>query len=245
MKRSFCFLIVLILVCSLLFCGSAASPTFVVDDAGLLTEEQLAVLNAEIDRISGEYQVQIRILTVNSIGTQDPQSYADSYFNQNNLGYGTKRSGILLLLSMENRDWAVTTNGNADRFISYNDIGNIMDSIAHDLSTGRYYEAFSGYLSGVEKQLELGAIGLSIPVRLLIALGVGLLVAGIVLLILRSQMNTVNAKINAKSYICESSYDLFRCCDFFLYSTTSRVRKEQSSSSSGSSSGHGGRSGKF
>ena len=102
MKRSFCFLIVLILVCSLLFCGSAASPTFVVDDAGLLTEEQLAVLNAEIDRISGEYQVQIRILTVNSIGTQDPQSYADSYFNQNNLGYGTKRSGIQSLVRMVN-----------------------------------------------------------------------------------------------------------------------------------------------
>lgn len=245
MKKILSTLIVLLFLFSTFPSVSAQSANARIDDrADLLTADQRSALFVKADEVADEYQTDICILTVHSIGSKSSQQYADDYFDAYNLGYGDDRSGILLLISMEDRDWAVTTNGQASRIISYSDIGNIMDASLPNLSGGNYYEAFSTYLSEVEQELQLGVTGLSTPAKLLIALGSGLLIAGIVLLILRSKMKTAKAQHGAHSYINDSSYDLFRCHDIYLYSHTTKVRKQQNTGSSGGGS-RGGRSGKF
>ena len=77
-------------------------------------------------------------------------------------------------------------------------------------------------------------------------LAVFLLIALIVLLILRHNLNSARAQVGARNYMVAGSYDLLRCHDFYLYSHTTRVRKAENSS--GGSRGGGsrsGRSGKF
>lgn len=245
MRKILSTLFLLFFLFSIVLTVSAQSANASIDDrANLLTAEQRSALSVKAEEVAKAYQTDICILTVHSIGSKSSQQYADDYFDALDLGFGDDRSGILLLISMEDRDWAVTTNGQTSRIISYSDIGNIMDASLPALSGGNYYEAFNTYLSEVEQELQLGVTGLSTPVKLLIALGSGLLVAGIVLLILRSKMKTAKAQHGARSYINDSSYDLFRCHDIYLYSHTTKVRKQQNTGSSGGGS-RGGRSGKF
>ena len=85
-----------------------------------------------------------------------------------------------------------------------------------------------------------------------IAFIIGVIVAGIVLLVLRSQMNTARAQHGADSYMLKDTYQVNVQRDIFLYSQLQKVRKSENSSGGGSSvhagsSGrsHGGGHGKF
>ena len=73
----------------------------------------------------------------------------------------------------------------------------------------------------------------------------GAAIAAIVVLIMRSSMNTKRPQRSAGEYIDSSSYNLWRNQDIFLYSQVRKVRKQTQSSSGGGSSVHrssGGRS---
>lgn len=89
----------------------------------------------------------------------------------------------------------------------------------------------------------------------LIILGVGLLLSTIVLLALKSSMNTAKDATYAGNYIIPGSFKLYRESDKYLYSHTSRTAKPKETSSGGggnssggsstSSGGFGGGGGKF
>ena len=83
--------------------------------------------------------------------------------------------------------------------------------------------------------------------QLLVSLVIGAVVAGIVLSVMRSKMNTAKAQYGASNYLQEGSYHLNTQHDVYLYSNTTRVRRSQNSSSGGGSGGgsRGGSRGKF
>ncbi len=66
---------------------------------------------------------------------------------------------------------------------------------------------------------------------ILIAFGIGLLIAGIVLLIMRSKMKTARFQRNASSYLRPGSYRLTRNGNHYLYSTITRIPRPQNNSS--------------
>lgn len=88
-------------------------------------------------------------------------------------------------------------------------------------------------------------------VRALIGIGLGLLVALIVVASLTGQLNTVRAVHDAADYEVAGSFMLNESNDFFLYRTVSKTKKSSSSSSGGGShssssgSSHGGGGGSF
>ena len=81
----------------------------------------------------------------------------------------------------------------------------------------------------------------------------GLIVAGISVLIMRSGMNTKRPKRSASDYMQKNSFHMRQQQDLFLYSNLSKVRKQEPKSSGGGSSvhrssggsRHGGGGGKF
>ena len=75
------------------------------------------------------------VVTVASLDGKTAESYADDYFDFNGYGLGQDRDGILLLLSMEDRDWAISTHGFA-LFPRYGFIFYTFSSVTLKFSTG-------------------------------------------------------------------------------------------------------------
>ncbi len=255
MKRKlFSLFLVLCLILTLPLAASALDPIQRFTDRANLVPDSND-LEYRLSVISQKYQMEVAILTVDTLDGKSAMAYADDYYDSQGYGWGTKNSGLLLLIAMDEREWAVSTCGNAIRAVTDNEIDNIISNISGKLSAGAYYDAFDAFLDQIEAEyqaftdentLDAG----DIIFRFVIALVIGAAIAGVALLIMRSKMNTAKQQSGAGSYIIDSTYDLFRCQDIFLYSRTTKTRKAENSSGSGthrSSSGrsHGGRSGRF
>lgn len=238
-----------------------AAPNRVVDEAQLLTAAQVSALEETAASLRSEYDIDVVILTVDSLGFKSATEYADDYFDQNNYGVGSRRSGVLFLLSMEDRDWAISTCGNAIKALTDYGQEQLFESISDELAQNDYYGALSHYISELDRYFEAYAAGNPIDRQVsrsllpfvLAGVVLGLIVAAVVVWAMQRSLNTARAQSSAWDYVTPGSFDLKGQQDIYLYSTTTRVRRPEPESSSGgssthhSSSGttHGGSSGKF
>lgn len=222
-----------------------------VDDAGLLSQEETYSLCGKLDSISEKRQLDVIVVTNNSLDGKDIESYADDYYDYNGYGFGENDDGILLLLSMDTREWAMTTYGKAIDIFTDDIQNDISDSFLSYLSDGDYFGGFTRFAdlcdSQIERYNESGGSRyygkepfgwfMAIGGSLLIGLGVGLIVA----LALRSQLTSVKPQETATAYTKPGSLKLTEKNDLYLYHTITRVARPKESSSSGSgsrSSGH-------
>lgn len=273
-----------ILTCTPL--SAFATAPRIVDDAGLLTQTEIADLETQAKALSDRYGMDIVIVTVDDLNGKSSESFADDYYDDNGYGIGLDFSGILLLLSTEYRDWAISTCGEAIYALTDYGVQRVFSEISGYLSQDQYYPAFCAYLDALEPYLKAYVDGSPIdgvagnydgsgiyipgtqddivhyePVRDIswysqkigIAFVIGAVVALIVLLIMRSQMNTAKAQRGAASYMDSSTYHIGLQRDIFLYSQIKKVRKSENNSGGGGSSvhrsssgrSHGGGHGKF
>ena len=153
MKNMTRILLVLLLLASCVLPVSAASR-WIIDGAGLLTEDEITNLDALAANLVNEYQMDIVIVTVDSLGNKSSEQFADDYFDENGYGYGENFSGVLLLLSMEYRDWAISTCGDTIYALTDYGIQELFGSIAGYLADDAYYEAFCQFLFNLEPYLQ-------------------------------------------------------------------------------------------
>ena len=259
--------ILLFLLCAVLILPVSAALPKVVDGAGLLSNSDISALEDQIAKVTDIYEMDIVILTVDTLDGKRAQDYADDYFDENGYGLGANNSGILFLIDMGSRSWAVSTAGEAIRAVPDSRIDSIMSAVQSELSSGRYAQAFTSFVTNVEQAFKSHASAAEDPdydpydpnlsyeeetsfgEMLLISVVIGAVVAGIALLVMRSKMNTAKAQSGAKDYMTEGSFLLYQHHDIFLYSRTTKTPKPDNNSggSHRSSSGrsHGGRSGRF
>lgn len=239
--------------------ASGGSPK-IIDNADLLSESEEATLEAMANDLVSEYDMDVVILTESSIWPKDITEYADDYFDYNGYGIGSKHSGVLLLLDMDKREWAISTCGETIKALTDYGQDQIMDDVLPYLGDDAYYDGFKIYLDRLDTYFEAYQNGepidetrslFNIVFDLFIALAIGAAAGGITIAVMRSGMKTVKLQRGAQSYVKQDSYKLKSQRDMFLYSRTSRTRK-QSSSSGGSSThrsssgrSHGGSRGKF
>lgn len=240
-KRITALLLVLVLGTFLAFPAAASQGVktygLIDDGADLLTEEQEAKLTIYLRSLGEKLDISLVVVTVDSLGGKSPRSYADDYYDT----YGFLPDGALFLVSMEYRDWWVSTTGKCEDEISSD---KIEDAAVSYLSSGDYYGAFEAFAQSCEKQMTpayfLGAV---------ICIAIGLVVALIATFTMRSQMKSVRPQHSAASYICPGSLHVTTSRDVYLYRTHTVTAKPKSSSSGShtSSSGrsHGGGGGKF
>ncbi len=266
MKRVWIILLPLLFLLGLTPSAYARTPR-VVDEAGLLSAEEERVLETRAGEISEKYGMDVVILTVYSLDGQDSESYADDYYDSHGYGLGGDSSGVLLLLSMEYRDWAISTCGKAIYALTDYGIQYIFSQIAPYLSEDEYYDAFSAYLDALEPYFDAYAQGSPIdgnapdyhgpgsyesgtqeetvyapekaPVLrfLLVGLGVGAAAGGITVTVMASQMNTARHQRSAESYVQPGSYQLYENQTIFLHSHVTRTARAESSGGGGSGGG--------
>lgn len=249
------FALLIILLC--LSPAALASSNTVVDEADLLTIQQEEDLAAYAQSIRSEYDIDVAIVIVSSSEGKSAQGYADDYFDYNGYGVGDDDSGVLFLLAIQDREYAISTYGKAIDALSDRDIDELLDSVYDSFRSGNYYMGLRTYLDTLESELHdyaqpkdpnYASIGV-------ISLAVGAGAGGIGLATMRSGMKTAKPQVGAQSYLANNSFTLPVNQDTFLYTRTSRTRIQHDSSSGGggrgsthtSSSGrsHGGGSRKF
>jgi uncharacterized protein len=153
MKQLLCILLCLAAVLAFLPGASGAAPK-IVDQADILTTEQEQRLEKMAQALADTYQIDVVILTVWSLDGKTAEAYADDFFDQNGYGFGRRYSGVIFLLSMEYRDWAISTSGDAIYALTDYGIEKLFESIRHDLSDDDYYHAFRDYIRNLEPYFE-------------------------------------------------------------------------------------------
>lgn len=264
--------VLLSLLFTLLFCVTTTIPVFatsnlprLVDNADLLTNKEESLLLSKLDEISDKHKVDIVVVTVNSLDGKSPMNYADDFYDYNGYGFNESNDGILILVSMEDRDWWISTTGFGITAITDAGIDYISEQFLPYLSDGNYIKAFTTYANLCDDfitQAETGNaydIGhmpkkpFNVARNLLIAVIIGFVIALIVVFIMKSQLKSVRSQPAANSYVKKNSMNITERNDVFLYAhTDQRLRPRDTDSGGGSSthssssgSSHGGGGGKF
>ena len=237
-------------------------PRF-VDNAGLLTEEESDNLTKKLDEVSKRQNLDVVIITVDSLEGRTATEVADDTFDYNGFGMGKEFDGILLLISMEDRDWAISTRGYG--ITVFTDAGQkyMVDQFMEYISDGDYYKGFAKFadlsdqfITQAQKDAPYDTSSLpKEPVSPLLIIGISILggafVALIVTSVMRGKLTSVSRQRMAGNYIVNTVMEPNANMDLYLYSVVTKTAKpkenEGGSSTHTSSSGstHGGSSGKF
>ena len=227
----------------------------VIDEADILTDSEEKELDAKIAAIEQSHKVRILVGTMKSTDGTPLGKIANNVVDQIPGESGT----IVLLLSMKERDWYISTDNKMRvRITDGKGVEYLSGEFLPDLKEGKYAAAFTTFAATTDEMLTYyekegepydpaNALNL---MALGIALACALILGGTIYYVLYEYESNVTFAAEADAYLNHDSFHLTRSEDDFLYTTVTRrdkPKKESSSSSSSSSrdSSHGGGGGKF
>lgn len=236
-----------------------------VDEADLLFDWEEEELLAKLNEISKHQQVDVAVVTVNTLMGKNPQDYADDYYDYNGFGFGENNDGVLLLVNMGERDWHMTTTGYGIHAITDAGVEYISEKFLPDLSDGYYTDAFDTFATLCDEFITQAKTGEPYdygnmpkgkvnPLWIPGSAAGGALAGQIPISSMKKKLKSVGKQKSAARYFNKDSFALRASNDNFLYSNVKRVYVEPSESRSGggssthfgsSGSSHGGGGGKF
>ena len=239
-----------------------AELNFVTDEAGIFSEQEWSELEARAEEISQKYKCGVYIIVVDDFTdyVYDETVYeaAKTFYQEYSLGYGEEKSGELLLLSMEERDYTLIAYGYGNT--AFTDYGKdkLADAFLDDFGDDEWYNGFSDYLEKSDSMLQSARAGHPLdvdsnPLIRLAGIGISLLVGCVAAFVIAvgvsdRMMKSVSAKTEAGAYLTAGSVEITGREDHFTHTTETRTKIERSSSSGGTtvdSDGFSGKSGKF
>ena len=200
---------------AVLLCLSLSVPAFaqgnmplLVDNADLLTDSEESALLSKLANISSNQQMDIVIVTVNDLDGETPRDYADDFYDFNCYA----EDGVLLLISMENSDWYISTSGYGITAVTDAGREYMAEQFVDDLGDGDYYDAFVTYADLCDEFINMARSGDPFDVddlpkedfhyirSLLVSLGIGLVVALIIIGRMKGKLKTVRRQAEAADY---------------------------------------------
>ena len=264
------------LVLALLLTISMAVPVFatgdslprLVDEADVLSASEEAKILAQLDEVSTRQGVDVVIAVVNDFDAKDVDNAAYDYYDYN----GFSKDGILLYLSMAERDYCISGTGFGIR--AFTDYGRekLAEELVPYLSEGDYYTAFSKFAFYSDDYITVAKEGkpydvnnepvfpLTLKERIIGALAsfFGPVIAafafvkGIIIRGNRKKLLSVGSVNNANEYMEKGSLNITRRRDMMVDTVVTEVYNPDSTDGGGStiskgSSGidHSSTSGKF
>ena len=251
-------LVSLLMAVSTGFAATAAAgqqyPSF-VDGAALVKPVDKTTLLSNLRQIETKHGIRCAVLTVKSTQGMNIRDYAQSV--QDQYFANAPKGSILMVISMDNRKWHITTDSAMrTKIIDKVVTGELKDAFINDLKKGNYASAFNRYgrkvdelMSYYEKNGEaydpsnafnFGAAG--------VAGLLSLLFGGSVKKSMVNSMSNVTNAVSAGQYLKRDTFNLMQTNDRYLYTHTTvvpKAKRESSGSSSGGTGGHGGGGGSF
>ncbi len=239
----------------------------VVDRAGLLGTQELDELGRRAEDIAQTYRCGLYIVTVEDYWDygSTPFEAACNLYRDWDLGVGAEKDGLILLLSMDDRDFATATYGPWAQSVFTDDVLHHQEpEFLDDFGDDDWYDGFSDFLSTSEGYLKTVRSGKTVDTsrRLLTSgrlaavivqdlLG-GTAIALVICFVIKAGMKSVRKKATAEAYAVAGGEHLSVCADRFTHTTqTRRVIQTTRTSGGGGGSrgfsggGFSGRSGKF
>ena len=232
----------------------------------ILSGDEAEQLNELLDEISRNQNFDVTAALVDSLNGESAETYADNLYDDCDFGYGDERDGVLLLVSLEDHDWYISTCGYGITAFTDAGIQYVGGQMLDSLADGDYAQAFRIYAACCDDLIDQARAGhpfdkddvprkpMSATVPL-ICIAIGAALGFATVQGMKAQLKSVHKAGSAANYVRPGSMNLTGKQDLFLYSHVDRVKREtKSSSSSGggssthtSSSGttHGGGGGKF
>lgn len=248
--------------------------SLVKDDCGLLSNTELSELQGRTSQISSDYNCGVYIYVVKNMDdfAYDYEVYNDAFgieafaqyvfFNELK-GTGSSGDGILLVMSMKERDYDIMAHGSLGNY-AFTDYGKdkLADSFLSYFADGEWYKGFSAYLNKVDRFLQAAAEGNpvdigsgrikehNLPLSIAAGLIFGMIVALISCLTMKSGMKSVHLARIASNFITDNGVNIAIQKDMFTHNTVVRTPLQTSSGSGGggtsiNSSGSSHHSGKF
>lgn len=252
----------LILSCSF-FLSIHAKENFarIVDKAELLTDEAKNKLESKLDEISKRQKFDVVVVTINSLNGKTSTNFADDFYDFNGYGFGLNHDGVLLLVSINDKEWSISTSGYGTTALNDTGIKYISKKFLPSMKDKKYEEAFLIYANLVDEFITQAKTGRpydssNLPkdsFKFIKFLCVSTILGAIVSYLITSKMKhnlkSVKSAKNACSYIDSEKFSIDKTEDLFLYNNITKTLKTSSTNStthkSSSGNAHGGSSGKF
>lgn len=254
MKRIFSILLSVMLLSALaVFPASAldilpigGSHELVVDEAGVLTPDELAFLNDNAKEIQETYHMDTAVVIVSTLDGKSAMDYADDYYDYNGYGYGSDADGVLFLLAVEDREYWIScyTGGEA---ISQSRRDAMTEHFLPYLQMGDWGGAAASFLRDAEAYLEKDGTPPHVPAIFApISLVLGYLFSAAPLAGYKAQLKQVRQKESAGIYTDHDKSVLTTDANRFLHQTVSRrpIERETRSSSGHDHTAHTSSSGR-
>ena len=258
MKKLITMLLALLITLSFAVPAFAEAMPRLVDQADLLTDAQEASLLSELDSISNRQGMDVVVVTADTLDGKSPMAYADDFYDYN----GYAEDGILLLVSMEDSDWWISTAGYGITAFTDAGIEYLGNRFVPSLSDGDYAGAFEIFADHCDEFITQAKTGdpydthnlpkepFDFLLNLAVSFVIGLVIAAITTAVMKGKLKSVRAQAGASGYVKTGSMNVTHRQDLFLYRDVNRTAKPKDSSGSSthtSSSGrsHGGGGGKF
>ena len=229
------------------------SMNYVLDMAGLLDYDQWKTLEKRAAEIAAQYGCGVYTVTVEDYADYgaDIESVIEDSYHQLELGEGSGRDGILLMLSMADRDFATFVYGEQAEY-AFNAYGlnQLKDCFLDNFADNDWCGGFADYVEECATYLALAESGKPVKASpwggVAIAVAAAVLISLVICLILKGKMKSVSRKAEANAYVAGAGLKLTARQDLYTYTTESRreIKSKDSGSFSGSGGGHGS-SGKF
>lgn len=244
-----------------------ANTEFVFDQANLFSDVEKVELQDEANRLSEQFQMDIRIVTTNDSEGKSARQYASDFYDQNGFGYGETEDGILYLIDMDNREVYIFTR---DRIVDYfpdTTVEEVLDHVYPYLTEEAFGESAKAFLVDLEQVMSSGIPEGStssgnyaqsdgsystspsqgeIVKELLLYLGIAIVIGGISVGVM-AMNNRGRSSTTAHTYLDSNSFKVTKKMDRHYNTRVTRQKFQRNSSGGGGGSsfsgGGGGRSG--
>ena len=226
----------------------------VVDDAFLLTEDEISQLTAKAAALSEKYGLDVVIHTARNEGILDRDKYGDLFWKVKGYGFGDNYDGLLLTIfkcPSYSGDTRVSAYGKGlDKFTEVNE--NRLRGRVNDLVLSQeYYAAADSWLDFSDHMLKTGRVprsSLSWGFFTILEMLAGLIFGGSSLARAKARMATPKVREDADTYLVPGSLKIKKVHSTLVDTTVHRQyspRPKENRSSGGSSGGHSSYSGGY
>lgn len=151
MKKLLHILALLVLLVGMAVSASAASA-LVLDQADLLRPQEEKVLQQSLDQVNQKYQVRLAVVTVKSTGGVKTGEFANVLLDK--LKDSRLKGNMVLLLSMKERDWYISTDNGMRKMITDKaGIKALSGKFLPALKKNNYPKAFGQFAKGTDELL--------------------------------------------------------------------------------------------
>lgn len=209
------------------------------DYADILEDDEEKELTKTIKEYIEKYDLDIAVTTTNTSYFMTTKQFANKFYDQNNMGIGEDRNGILLVIDMQNREFYILTNGFVHQLINDSRIELVLDKMEPSMRDGDYKSAINSFLKEINKYYKYHKYG---PPYLWIgAFIVAVIMACVALSHEKKKLKLITDALNANNYFVDKEIE--NKIDKHTNTRTRVIHHPRSSSGGGGFSGGGSRGG--